>query len=536
VKTKLHQKVSANKRQKGRRRRDAARKRSLRLRQKLAARKRQVERRLDNDKRPNGARPIVGGSRWKFHFDLSDRVQGLAYGGIPLLVKLAQDIGLVAAIDDRLHVLKEHRPYHESDHVLNFAINALCLGDRLEDMERRRNDPGFLDALDAQRLPDPTTAGDFCRRFDGSAVDTLQDIFDAVRIGLWRQQPDAFFDQADIDVDGSLVPTTGKCKQGMDISYDGQWGYHPLIVSLANTREVLRIVNRSGNRPSHEGAAAALDQAIATCLKGGFRRVLLRGDTDFSQTQHLDHWDDHGQIRFIFGYDACAAVKDRANTLPERAWKPLQRKTRPEPKTQARQRPDNVKDRIVRERGYETLRLLHEEVAEFNYQPTACNRKYRMIVVRKNISKEQGDVRLLDEIRYFFYLTNDWVQEADALVESANTRCHQENLIEQLKNGPHALQAPVDALVSNWAYMVMTALAWNLKAWAALRLPETGRWAAHYRAEKTWLLGLEFKTFVNTMVAIPCQMLRQAGQVTFRILSYQGRLSLFLRLAHTLRC
>ena len=149
----------------------------------------------------------------------------------------------------------------------------------------------------------------------------LQDIYDDVRVGVWQQQPASFFHEAILDADGTLVATTGQCKQGMDIAYNGIWGYHPLVMSLANTREVLRIVNRSGNRPSHEGAAEALDLAAATCLRGGFHQVLLRGDTDFSQTEHLDRWDADGRITFIFGYDAMPNLEDLAEQLPAKAWK-----------------------------------------------------------------------------------------------------------------------------------------------------------------------------------------------------------------------
>jgi hypothetical protein len=250
-----------------------------------------------------------------------------------LLHKLAQDIGLIDAIDRRLHVLKVHLPYSDSDHVLNFAINALCDGTCMQDMELRRNDPAFLNALGAARIPDPTTAGDFCRRFDAAKINLLQDVFDDTRVSLWRQQPQHFFDQARLDVDGSLVGTTGECKRGMDIAYDGTWGYHPLIVSLANTREVLRLVNRSGNRPSHEGAAVALDCAIATCLRAGFRSVLLRGDTDFSQTQHLDRWHADPRVRFIFGYDCLPKLRTQAEHLPDDAWSKLARPPRYDIKT-----------------------------------------------------------------------------------------------------------------------------------------------------------------------------------------------------------
>jgi hypothetical protein len=448
--------------------------------------------------------------------------------------QLAKDIGLVDAIDRNLHLLTIHLPYHESDHVLNFAFNALAGGECMQDMELRRNDPGFLDALGAQRIPDPTTAGDFCRRFDEPAINTLQDVFDDIRIRLWKQQPTDFFAQARIEADGSLVGTTGECKQGMDFAYDGTCGYHPLLISLANTREVLRIVNRPGNRPSHEGAAHALDQAIATCRRAGFRKILLRGDSDFSQTKHLDGWDDQ-DVEFIFGYDNVPSLVAQVETS-DLVWQPLTRPARYEVATTPRQRPTNIKDAIVVQRGYETLRLKNEDVAHIVYRPVACNREYRMVVVRKNISKEQGGMWLYDEFRYFFYITNDWKSTPEEIVFSANDRCHQENLIQQLKNGLYALKSPLNTLESNWAYMVMTALAWNMKGWAALRLPESGRWAEKYRAEKLWLLGLEFKAFLNVMVTIPCQLVRQARQTTLRILSYHVHLSTFIRLANTLNC
>jgi Transposase DDE domain group 1 len=504
------------------------------VRQQLDARKRRIQRRLDKTRFPSKPGPVLAGGNLRY--EIADRVHGLSYGGIALFHRLAHDVGLVKAIDTRLPIFKIRLPYTESDHVLNIAFNALCNGDCLQDLELRRNDVNYLDALGAQRVPDPTTAGDFCRRFTVAHLNLLQDLYDEARLGVWRHQPARFFDEAVLDADGTLVPTTGPCKQGMDIAYNGVWGYHPLVVSLANTREVLRLVNRPGNRPSHEGAAEALDQAAATCLRGGFRRVRLRGDTDFSQTAHLDRWDADGRITFVFGYDSKPNLEERAEQLPERAWQPLQRPARYQAVTGLRHRPDNVKDKIVRERGFETLRLHSEEVAECNYQPHACRQEYRLVVVRKNISREKGEVRLQDEIRYLFYITNDWASDAHEIVFSANDRCHQENLLQQLKNGMHALKAPVDNLESNWAYRLMTSLAWSLKAWAALRLPETGRWAEKYRAEKLWLLGLEFKAFVNALVAIPCQLVRQARRLVCRVLSYHQYLPIFFRLADVLRC
>jgi Transposase DDE domain group 1 len=427
------------------------------LREQLAAGKRQIENRLDKSQLGDCSKPVLGASN--IRYEIAERVHGIAYGGIGAFHLLARRIGLIDAIDQKLHLLKIHLPYHESDHVLNIAYNPLCNGDCLQDIELRRNDVNFLDALGARRIPDPTTAGDFCRRFDEYRINVLQDIYDEVRIGVWKQQPDAFFDRAILDADGTLVATDAQHKEGVDIAYDGTWGYHPLLVSLANTGEVLRLVNRPGNRPSHEGAADALDRAAATCFRGGFRKVLLRGDTDFSQTEHLDRWDEDGRIRFIFGYDAKANLIDKAEHLPEMAWKTLHRRQPSEPATGPRRRTPNVKDQRVRAHAFETLRLHSEEVAEFNYRPLACRKEYRMVVVRKNISREKGELRLFDEIRYLFYITNEWVDEAEAIVlgpHGANGRCNQENLIQQMHAGVPALQAPLDTLLSNWAYMVMT--------------------------------------------------------------------------------
>lgn len=461
------------------------------------------------------------------HYEHSDRVRGLASGGIGVMQQVAQRTGLVEAIDRHVKVLKVHLPYHESDHVLGIAYNVLCGGTCLQDIEQRRQDEVYLDALGAQRIPDPTTAGDFCRRFDEAAIEHLQTAINETRRRVWQTQPDAFFEEAFIEADGTLAETTGQCKDGMDISYEGVWGYHPLVISLANTQEPLYLVNRSGNRPSFEGAAARFDQARALCEAAGFRRVTFRGDTDFSQTEHLDRWDA-AQVRFIFGYDARANLIAAAEALPESAWTRLERPPAYVARTASRQRPPNVKKARIVEREFKHLRLEAEAVAAFAYQPVACAHPYRMVVVRKNISVEQGAERLFDEIRYFFYLTNDRDTPAAEIVFLANDRCNQENLIAQLQR-VGATRMPVDTLLSNWAYMVMAALAWTLKAWFALRLPETGRWADRYAAEKAAVLRMEFKAFLQAFMLVPVQVVRTSRRIILRLLAWNPWQAVFLR-------
>ncbi|MBV8075031.1 MAG: IS1380 family transposase, partial [Planctomycetaceae bacterium] len=399
-----------------------------------AAGKRKIRRRLDRPVTAPTPNPVFTASN--IHYDVATKTRAISCGGIGAIQLLVRKLGLAEAIDQRLHLLKFHFPYHESDHVLNFAYNALCNGTCLDDIELRRNDVVFLDALGADRIPDPTTAGDFCRRFTAEDVETLQAVFDQTRVKLWNEQPPEFFDEAILDVDGTLVATGACCKQGVDIAYDGTWGYHPLIISLANTGEVLSLVNRPGNRPSHEGAAEQLDLAILLCRGAGFRRILLRGDTDFTQTKQLDAWDAEG-VTFLFGIDAMPNLKAIAEDLPAADWSELRRPPQYTAKGKPRTRPERVMDRIVRERGYETLTRVAEDVAVISYRPAACHRTYRLIVVRQRIAVEKGQARLFDEIRWRFYLTNDREGTGRELVLKANDRCDQENLIAQLKGGAH---------------------------------------------------------------------------------------------------
>jgi hypothetical protein len=498
-----------------------------------AAGKRKIRHRLDKPVTAPSPDPVFTASN--IHYEAATKTQAISCGGIGAIQLLVRKLGLAEAIDERLHLLKYHLPYHESDHVLNLAYNAMCNGTCLDDIELRRNDVVFLDALGADRIPDPTTAGDFCRRFTPDDVEALQDVFDQTRVKVWKQPPSDFFGEAVLDADGSLVATGAGCKQGVDIAYDGTWGYHPLIVSLANTGEVLSIVNRPGNRPSHEGAAEQIDLAILLCRDAGFRRIYVRGDTDFTRTKQLDAWDAEA-VTFLFGIDAMPNLKAIAEDRPASDWSGLQRPPQYTAKGKSRARPEKVKDRIVHERGFKTLTRLREDVAEVAYRPTACQRTYRLIIVRQTVKVEEGRARLFDEIRYRFYLTNDRKAAPRALVFKANGRCDQENLIAQLKGGVHALRAAVDNLVSNWASMVMTALAWNLKAWFALSVPEHPRHKEVHREQKRGLLRMEFKRFVNTIILMPCQIVRGGHRLLYRLLSWDEWQGVFLRVVHALRC
>ena len=443
------------------------------------------------------------------HYEMAERVQAVNCGGIGAIHDLVQRLGLVEDIDRSLHLLKVHLPYHESDHVLNIAYNIVAGGVRLEDIEQRRQDESFLNGLDAQRIPDPTTAGDFTRRFREADIVTLQECFNRSRQALWKVQPKGFLKEAFLDVDGTIAGTCGECKEGMGLSYKGIWGYAPLIVSLANTKEVLYLINRPGQSASHSGSVEWIDRAVE--LVGEVAGTLtIRGDTDFTNTAHLDRWHEAGR-RFILGMDAHPKVVGLAEALPASAWKRLERLPKYEILTEPRRKAIRYKEQIVIEKEFRNQVLVGEDIAEIDYQPAKCGRKYRLVIVRKNISVQEGERALFDKVRYFFYITNR-KDKAEKIVGLANGRCDQENVIEQLKNGVNAMRMPVNDLLSNWAYMVMAALAWNLKAWYGLLMPN--------RERGLEVVRMEFRRFLHAIILLPCQVVRTGRRIIFRILGY----------------
>lgn len=449
----------------------------------------------------------------KINYEVGGRGEVTPFGGLFAMHRLVTRLGLATAIDTNLKLLKIHLPYHESDHVLTLAYSVLCGGTRLEDIDRLRTDVPLMNGLGARLLPDPTTIGDFLRRFSEADIVGLMEAINSVRPQLWRSRGAGLLGEvAYLDVDGTTVPTTGQLKQGMDINYKGIWGYAPLIVSLANTREVLYLVNRPGNAPSHADAPAWIDKAI-TLLAPHVTRVCLRGDTDFALTAHFDQWAE--QADFVLGTDNIAALRTRADALPETAWTRLHRQPPYQTTTgQTRARRHNRKQELVTERGYLNLRLNYEDVAEFAYQPGKCRHAYRVVVVRKNISRMKGEHALVDEIRYFFYFTTYTADTHTCarIVELANDRCDQENIHGQLKSGLGALRAPVDDLLSNWAYMLIATLAWNIKSWHAMMMHRT-----HDRAGFT---RMEFKRFLDTLIRVPAMVCVRARAIAVRLAAH----------------
>jgi hypothetical protein len=451
-----------------------------------------------------------------------ERGEATAYGGLALAVALVRSLGVHRELDRALDLLQSHRPFTESDHVLTHVYNLFVGGSCIEDIAYLQGSEPVRRMLGAARIPDPTTAGDFLRRFDAEALEVLDRAIDRGQEVVWRRRYGRKkAAQAIVDLDSHVHPVYGDQKEGADFSYQGSLSYHPLVISLAETQECLRLINRPGNTPSAEGAERHLAELFPTLLRR-FRRVVVRGDSAFCSQKIFDTCEAHGQ-RFAVVSPAQKNFEALAEALPEAAWKPYrargERVRRTSPPARRRKRRPNLRRRLARARGKHDLRLERQWVAEVPYRPERSRSTYRLVIRRQRIEEHlQGE--LFELWRYRYVLTNlPPSTSAREVIDLTYQRCDQENVIEQLQHGIAGMRMPTGGLLSNAAFLTCARLAHNLKAWLAqLALPrETMRW--------------EWKRFRHAFVYVAARVLRQSRQIQVR-LARSHRMTPAILLAH----
>ena len=451
----------------------------------------------------------------KTHIEVDERSEVTPYGGLGLFSALAKRLRIAECIDERVKVLKVHRPFHESDHVLAMAANLFVGGMCLEDQASLQHSEAVRRILGAARIPDPTTAGDFLRRFDehvnvGSlaalraAIDTVGER--AARATARRRKKLA---TATVDFDGHFKRVYGAQKEGADFNYKCQWSHHPLVASLAETGECLAIVNRPGNARSSDGAAEVADH-ILPFVRQRAARVLVRGDSDFDRQDLRDICKKHGAYVALVGR-AQTGRPEIARSIPEHAYRVFhpraQREKRArehERRPRHRRRRGNLRRQRAAERNYKELRQVIQQIAEVTYTPPGSAFTYRLIVRRQVIEHREGQQHLVDQYRYRYVIT-DLPGRAEDVVDETYLRCDQENVIQQLGSGLAAWRMPVGEFAGNSAWLEIARLAWNIGKWIALlALPdETSRW--------------EWKRFRAAFVIVAAQVLVRSRQVSIRI-------------------
>jgi hypothetical protein len=437
---------------------------------------------------PDDERPVIRNRQVRVQ--IQERGEVTPYGGLALAHDLAMRLGVDRDINESMEVLRRHLPYFDSDHLLTHVYNQYVGGSCIEDIAHLQHSDAVKHLTGACRIPDPSTAGDFLRRFNRSNLRAFQQVIDRAREKVWRQMPNSRKRVATIDMDSIIKEVYGPCKQGADFSYTGKWSYHPLLLTLAETRELLRTLNRPGNVASADGAAAAL-QEVLPMIQRHFGKVYVRGDSAFYQKAIIAECVRR-HVGFALVMDRYANLIELAENLPESAWKPFsahatQKVARTDPRRKVRRKRERVRARKARDRNYKTLGTIEQWAAEFNYtirpglqEFGLVGSTFRVVVKRQLIETRQGQQLLYADYVYRFIITNIPRREmgtAEVLC-FAYGRCDQENIIEQAKNGIAALRMPTGELLANAAFLMAGQLAWCLRAWLSLlALPkETSRW------------------------------------------------------------
>lgn len=419
--------------------------------------------------------PVFGHPKLHVEVESTDTT---AMGGLALAAQLVARLGIAKLINGGLSLLRAHRPFHDSDHVLTHVYNLFVGGSAIEDIADLQHSEPVRRILGTDRIPDPSTAGDFLRRFDEQDIESLDGVIDEIHQRAWKQRWGRKKQKLGvIDVDSHVHHVYGNQKEGADFTYKGGFGYHPLVISIAGTQECLRLVNRSGNVTSADGAAKHLEDLVPM-LKSRFKKVLVRGDSAFARQDIFDTCDANG-MHFAMVSSTQKNFQELADGIKERHWQPFRAKEdQPSKKRRKRKRGKNLRSKRARERGKRDLKLEKQWIAEIDYQPARSERTYRLIVRRQRI-EESNQGELFELWRYRYVLTNlPRSESTESAIRQTYRRCDQENVIEQLQSGVAAMGMPTGSLLANHAFLVCARLAQNFKAWLAMLAlgDETMRW------------------------------------------------------------
>jgi len=443
-------------------------------------------------------------------------------GGISLLLSLWRKLDVSTAIDQNMHVLRRRKVYYESDHVLAHVLNLFSGGNCIEDQAALQQDCAVLRMLGTDRFPDPTTSGDFLRRFDESvnpgSLDALRSAVDAVQDLVWetlrtkRRRRAKLGHWGLVDLDSHIVPLTGDQKEGADFSYTGKWSYHPVLVTLANTSDVLAVRNRPGNAASADGVEELLEEHLPR-VNGWFKEVVVRGDSAFDRAELRATCGRHG-AHFAHVAKRRKDRTVRTQDISDDGWTPWQPQSRrraearraaqefrPRRKGKNRRRPRALS------RFYLTKRKAAQWIAETTCKPTKDEPPCRLIIIRELVEETcTPSQRILFESYTYRFFLSDLPEEFSAsdIVDQVYDRCDQEKTIEQLKNELVMWRMPVREAAGNAAWLEISRLAWSLgKALSMLVLPlETLRW--------------EWKRFRRAFVFAAAEVLLRSRQTWVR--------------------
>lgn len=459
----------------------------------------------------------------KLHVETDERPDVTTLGGLILPLAFCRRFKVAERIDRRVNVLKLHVPYHESDHVLAQALMLYAGGTHLEDLAMLQQDEALLKMLGAARTPDPTTAGDFLRRFaPTTALEELRGSIDEIQDEVWAEigrgrrwkwsQRRKKQDLVVLHLDGKVKEVYGAKKQGASFTYNARWALQVLVASL-DDGECVGVRLGTGSERSSERAAELLRDVLPRLVRH-YDNVLVLADSDFDRRDVREVCEAHGAY---FGFVAREAENrsELADTVDNwRSFRTRAHRRREEVRAAEgytrRSRKRGRRRPAARKRGYTDLQLQRQWVAERPWVHAGEQHVDRMVFRKQLIHEEVGEPGqrdLWERWRYRYIITNlpaSWTVED--VIDVTYTRCDQENVIEQLGSGLAMWRLPVAEFHGNAAWLEIARLAWNFGKWIAkLALPEEAtRW--------------EWKRFRRAFVHVAVQVVDHARRKVVRVL------------------
>ena len=395
--------------------------------------------------------------------------------GLVIIRQLIERLGIAQAINAGLRLLRRHKPYAESDHILTLVYNLLSGGETLNDVNRLGDDPALLRVLGTEQVPHATTIGAFLARFKPKKNDqeqrplhTLREVIETVQQRAFALLPRQQRKVATLDWDSSNHEVYGEQKEGADFAYDKTWCYNVLYATLAETGDVLYQDLREGNTYTSAGAAAVLPATIER-VSEHFRQVRMRADSGFYD-QEIVKICAQRQVEFFIVAKQYKNLLKAVHAIPEDAWKSFEPKqmNKSDRTGKKRRRKENRKRTITLARRPNAWFKGKPQVASIRFRPATWDTSYRFVIKRTPIvDKDDQQLYLDDGLRrysYYIVVTNSQ-DSATAVLRTAQGRGNQENLIKDFKHGLGLSHVPTGVLAANQAYFLIAALAWNLKTW-----------------------------------------------------------------------
>ena len=365
-----------------------------------------------------------------YKFNVSFRAVTLtAHAGIVLMRDFIEKLDLLNLIDEQVVVKKRERGYRESENILSLCWSAITGGSNLRDLDVLRGDEGISELLGVESMMAPTTAGEFLRDF---TIGHLSQVRTVIRISRERVRKIQKNTRMTLDMDASLYEQCSKKKEGSRMNYKGEVGYYPLFIFCAETKEMLNTYLMRGNARASSVALKFLKESLQSVeVKKG---LSLRADSEFYIWELIEFCEEN-EIIYGITADQTKSMKAAIEAIPENHW-----------------------------RAYDE----GAQVAELQFAPNH-RQPHRYIVKRHRATDNEGNVYW----KYHVVITNDRLRGARKVMRWALGRCAMENLIKEHKRDFGFEKMPSQKFHANWAWLLISQLAWNLVAWfSRLCLPQ----------------------------------------------------------------